>query len=288
MNAARKRLSPKLETAVLTLSRRRCCLCVFLDHRDEKRPGQIAHLNRVRSDNKFGSLAWLCLDHHDEYDSRTSQSKGLTEGEVRHYRDKLIQRFDGPNASWPETIDLPFINEGIQQSDRIGRDSVTDRAAWRFPMWLVTDQLELFAYKAHSADGVCLIERIDLPDGRIVIVCVQPPGNPGSSITNSAELIASQVCERFEISASKLVWLEHYLHIEPAEWDRVSFEKVAADGSLAGPRWIPMDEASWRDLRLRPKKFLRTDKSNLRSKLTKLFPAQKSAAILAAETINEI
>jgi hypothetical protein len=32
---------------------------VFLQDRDEVRPGQIAHLNRRRHDDRFDSLVWL-------------------------------------------------------------------------------------------------------------------------------------------------------------------------------------------------------------------------------------
>jgi hypothetical protein len=79
---------------------------------------------------------------------------------------------------------------------------------WRFPLWQVSDQLEFFAYTAgNRADGVCLIERIDLPDQRVVIACLQVPGNPGSSITNCVEEICTQVCRRFRIAPERLVWL---------------------------------------------------------------------------------
>jgi hypothetical protein len=37
------------------------------------------------------NLVWLCLEHHDEFDSHTSQSKGLTPEEVRAYRDRLYK-----------------------------------------------------------------------------------------------------------------------------------------------------------------------------------------------------
>jgi len=97
---ARRRISPRVETLVATLSHRRCCLCVFLEGRDEVRKGQIAHLNGDCMDNRLENLAWLCLDHHDDYDSRTSQSKGLTEGELRHWRDQLLRKYEGPDATW--------------------------------------------------------------------------------------------------------------------------------------------------------------------------------------------
>ena len=69
--------------------RRRCCICVFVNGVLAPRPGQLAHLDQNPRNNSLDNLAWLCMEHHDAYDSRTSQSKGLTAGEVRRYRDDL-------------------------------------------------------------------------------------------------------------------------------------------------------------------------------------------------------
>jgi hypothetical protein len=78
-------------TAVLLRSRRRCCVCHGLNDDLTIKQGQIAHLDHNPSNNDEDNLVFLCLDHHDQYDSRTSQSKGLTEAEVRHFRMQLDQ-----------------------------------------------------------------------------------------------------------------------------------------------------------------------------------------------------
>src|SRR5437899_1178647 len=173
-----------VETDVLLASRRRCCLCVFLKNRDEERRGQIAHLNHDPSDPRFENLVWLCLEHHDEYDGKTSQSKGITPDEVRTYRDQLYARND-PQGKWKAQSDAQLADPG--DSSRIeplsAYDTVRERfpddlgfttTHWRTPLWLVANQPEFFAYKAgNRCDGVCLVERINLPDGRIVIACIQ-------------------------------------------------------------------------------------------------------------------
>lgn len=51
--------------------------------------GQIAHLDHDSSNNDLESLAFLCLPHHDQYDSRTSQSKNFMTAEVKGYRREL-------------------------------------------------------------------------------------------------------------------------------------------------------------------------------------------------------
>lgn len=86
---SRTSIPPQTQARVLTESRRRCALCVFLRNDSSERVGQIAHLNQNASDNRFENLVWLCFEHHDKYDSKTSQSKNYTEIEVAGYRDRL-------------------------------------------------------------------------------------------------------------------------------------------------------------------------------------------------------
>src|SRR5947207_954201 len=78
-----------VETEVLVKCRRRCCICFGLKQDYCEKQGQIAHLDHDPGNNDPDNLAFLCFDHHDRYDSRTSQSKGLTAKEVRAYREKL-------------------------------------------------------------------------------------------------------------------------------------------------------------------------------------------------------
>jgi len=78
-----------IETRLLVQSRRRCAICFCLAFDTERKPGQIAHLDQNRSNNDLANLAWLCLSHHDQYDSKTSQSKGFTEAEVKTFRSLL-------------------------------------------------------------------------------------------------------------------------------------------------------------------------------------------------------
>jgi hypothetical protein len=87
----RKKIPQNRQDEIITLSSRRCCLCFGINSDLSPKKGQIAHLDQNSENNDIDNLAWLCLDHHDEYDSRTSQSKGLTIGEVKQYRAKLYE-----------------------------------------------------------------------------------------------------------------------------------------------------------------------------------------------------
>src|SRR5712691_6597571 len=88
----RKSIPKATETAILTKSARRCAICFGLQSDLSTKKGQIAHLDGNRANNTEDNLAFLCFNHHDEYDSMTSQSKGLTEQEVKVYRERLYQR----------------------------------------------------------------------------------------------------------------------------------------------------------------------------------------------------
>jgi hypothetical protein len=273
----RARIPSDVETAVLVASRRRCCLCVFLGEDEAVHKGQLAHLNQNSADATFKNLVWLCFNHHDEYDGTTSQAKGFTEREVRAYRDRLYAKY-GSREVHGELRHEPEMEE----SDRLRLQYAELRQeasgnlsyigeAWRFPLWQVANRPELFAYKAgNRCDGICLIERINLPDERVVIAAIQLPGNPGNSITNCVEELCHQVCERFAIPADRLVWLEHYDDGD-GEWNNVTFACIPPYGPFSGPTWHVMDAKSWKALRLRPKKRLQRYLFEYESKIVKEF-----------------
>ena len=99
----RKKVAQEIETAVLTRSGRRCCLCVGINGDWEIKLGQIAHIDHDSSNDSEDNLVFLCMPHHDQYDSKTSQSKGITEGEVRKYRQELYEALSERRKEWRET-----------------------------------------------------------------------------------------------------------------------------------------------------------------------------------------
>jgi hypothetical protein len=99
----RKAISKDITVSVLTRSRRRCALCFGLRGDLQEKKGQIAHLDRNPANNNENNLIYLCLEHHDQYDSSTSQSKGLTREELLAYQTKLYLAIEtGLNALLPE------------------------------------------------------------------------------------------------------------------------------------------------------------------------------------------
>ena len=105
----RAKVPDDIQEAVVLLSRRRCCVCFGLHGDLEVKQGQIAHLDQDNANFDLDNLAFICLPHHDQYDSKTSQSKGFLEGEVKYYRkelyDKIAEGLPADPGSKPPSTD---------------------------------------------------------------------------------------------------------------------------------------------------------------------------------------
>ena len=62
-------------------------------HLTEK-AGQIVHLDHDPSNASKDNLAWMCMPHHSQYNSTTSQHKNYTRPEVKELRRKLYEAID--------------------------------------------------------------------------------------------------------------------------------------------------------------------------------------------------
>lgn len=104
----RRKTPTEAETRILVSSRRRCALCYGINRDLEVKKGQIAHLDRDPSNATPENLVFLCLLHHSEYDSRASQSKGLTQAEIVEYRRQLYELMsEQPSLAWPDAMVRP-------------------------------------------------------------------------------------------------------------------------------------------------------------------------------------
>lgn len=116
----RTKMPPEIAAAVLVACRRRCCLCFALDADSSEKKGQIAHLDRDPSNNDLDNLVFLCLPHHNEYDSRPRQSKGFGRRELKKYWASLRAFVDA---------NLPRTDEDIAAA----LTAALDRPAFRTP-----------------------------------------------------------------------------------------------------------------------------------------------------------
>jgi|GEM_PF-1076109 len=102
----RKRISKEVEKEIFIRSRRRCAICFGLRRDSSIKVGQIAHLDKDHSNAEIENLAFLCFDHHEQYDSKTSQSKNLTIEEVKHYREELEEQI---KLIWRKPLDFEIL-----------------------------------------------------------------------------------------------------------------------------------------------------------------------------------
>jgi hypothetical protein len=176
-SAKRKPVSPRNQVKVLVKSRRRCCVCFGLNRDDSIKKGQIAHLDQDPKNSNERNLAFLCFMHHDEYDSRTSQSKNLTMGELTRYKSELHLHFSAKHQITNRESLLNYLADAIQIEQiaetlvRVGREvtnspdfqielaltendiCLTD-ADLALPLVHVLDHLQAWGFLTYSVDGL--------------------------------------------------------------------------------------------------------------------------------------
>ena len=85
----RKKVRNSDKELVLLRSGRVCGFCYGLNQDKTVKAGQIAHLDRNNQNGDIDNLMFMCLVHHNEYDSTTSQAVGFTIGEAKVYRNRV-------------------------------------------------------------------------------------------------------------------------------------------------------------------------------------------------------
>jgi hypothetical protein len=132
---ARKTIPKDIEEAVLAACRRRCAICFGFNRDMLIKQGQIAHLDGDPENDSQENLVFLCLDHHDQFDTRTSQSKGLTIGEVRRFRTELCGsielalrqpvNFGTVQVEPPDEVAGHWVRDGANDSSEIQIERLT-------------------------------------------------------------------------------------------------------------------------------------------------------------------
>lgn len=99
----------------------------------------------------------------------------------------------------------------------------------------------------HGCDCVC-----DLEIYGNLVVCTERNDNEGTSITNMAEHLATDICKQFDITPSKLIWIERYPEDRDIRFDEslslvffnlkggTHFEK---EFEFSKPRWVSVEKA---------------------------------------------
>lgn len=90
-----------VELQAILRSARRCAMCFALKGDNEIKEGQISHIDRDPTNNDPENLVFLCLPHHNNYDTKQSQAKNYSPDELKRYRATLDQYVRDLPLTWP-------------------------------------------------------------------------------------------------------------------------------------------------------------------------------------------
>ena len=114
----------------------------------------------------------------------------------------------------------------------------------------------------------CDLEIVRHPDF-VLVIASERNDNPGTSVTNWAEHLATEVCRVYDIPPRSLVWVERYPDhpLDPEHWDLCRFQwlsgraallnslnqqQPAVDGEsgrFARPKWVRLRDDQLQALR---------------------------------------
>lgn len=100
----RAAILPNVLAEVLRRCKRHCCMCWGLHNVDKVTDGQIAHLDRDRTNAAIENLVYLCLECHKVYDTKNNRVQSFTGGELSYYRDLLYRRLGIDSIEWTITV----------------------------------------------------------------------------------------------------------------------------------------------------------------------------------------
>jgi hypothetical protein len=114
-------------------------------------------------------------------------------------------------------------------------------------MHLRYDRLYLFR-SSHGGPSYCWL-RIYTAPGQTVVLATELDENPGTSITNMAERLATEVTRTFGLALDTLLWIEHYPARQgldgrpqfPESFDQVTFTRTSR--GLQCPQWRRLSQA---------------------------------------------
>src|SRR4029077_5103202 len=101
-----------------------------------------------------------------------------------------------------------------------------------------------------NCDSCCDIEVHRRSDGKYVFVATELPDNPGTSVTNFAEHLATAMRSRYGLKPEDVIWIEHYAEAKnrrKEDFDLVRFLGTEGD-SLRSRVWTRITEQATDEL----------------------------------------
>ena len=98
----------------------------------------------------------------------------------------------------------------------------------------------------HRSSSYCKLELYKRSDGMYIAVCTELADNPGTSVTNQCEVLATQIIKQYNLHPEVLLFVEHYdegSYHGGTEKDR-SYTRVDffewENGEAKRPLWFPL------------------------------------------------
>ena len=101
-----------------------------------------------------------------------------------------------------------------------------------------------------GCDSCCEIEVHRRSDGKYVFIATELPDNPGTSVTNYAEHLATAMRRQHGLKAEEVIWIEHYPDAKDRrkeDFDLVRFVGIEGE-SFRNPVWTRITEEAVHEL----------------------------------------
>ena len=106
-----------------------------------------------------------------------------------------------------------------------------------------------YNYKGFWSDSYCDIEVHQRSDGKYVFVATELPDNPGTSITNYAEQLATAMRTQYALKPGDVIWIEQYPGVKDRRKGSFDLVRFAVEGdSFRSPVWTRITEQAVGDL----------------------------------------
>jgi hypothetical protein len=81
-----------------------------------------------------------------------------------------------------------------------------------------------------GCDSCCEIEVHRRSDGKYVFIATELPDNPGTSVTNFAEHLATAMRRQHGLKPEDVIWIEHYPEVEDRRKESFDLGRFAVEG----------------------------------------------------------
>jgi hypothetical protein len=106
-----------------------------------------------------------------------------------------------------------------------------------------------YDYQGFWSDSFCDIEVHRRTDGKYVFVATELRDNPGTSVTNFAEYLATAIRKQHRLKPEDVIWIEHYPEAKDRRKESFDLVRFSVDeDAFRSPAWTRITEQAVGDL----------------------------------------